>query len=67
MKNASQYINYDYVYASGRSFGDISNATMFQDINKLILGVFIMVIYVQLVLSKFNFIESRVCFQNCYN
>ncbi|CAH0560340.1 unnamed protein product [Brassicogethes aeneus] len=60
MENASKFIKNNYYYEAGRSFGDISNSTMFQDIHKLILGVFIMVVYVQLVISKFNYVEARV-------
>ena len=45
------------------SFGDISNATMFQDIDLLCIGIVVMVIYVQLVISKFNWLEARVCEQ----
>lgn len=42
------------------SFSDISGATMFQDMDKLICGVFIMVFYVQFIISKYNCIENRV-------
>ncbi|XP_025830631.1 protein patched homolog 1 isoform X2 [Agrilus planipennis] len=47
-------------YESARSFGDISNGTMFQDIGILITGIFVMVLYVQLVISKFNWVEARI-------
>ncbi|KAH1013969.1 hypothetical protein HUJ04_002883 [Dendroctonus ponderosae] len=47
-------------YFSGRSFGDISNNSMFQDIDKLSIGIVIMVIYVQFVISKFNWLEARI-------
>lgn len=42
------------------SFGDISNNSIFHDMDKLIMGVAIMVIYVQFVISKFNWLEARV-------
>lgn len=51
---------YDLTYMSARSFGDISGKTMFQDLDILMVGVFIMVIYVQFVISKFNCVEMRV-------
>jgi Niemann-Pick C1 protein len=46
-------------YSAGRSYGDISSKTLFQDIDKLLLGVFVMMIYMVLVLSKFNWPELR--------
>lgn len=42
------------------SFGDISSATMFQDLDILMMGVCIMICYVQFVISKFNYVEARV-------
>lgn len=42
------------------SFADISGSTMFQDIPMLMIGITLMVIYVQLVLSKYNCVEARV-------
>ncbi|KAL1497076.1 hypothetical protein ABEB36_008097 [Hypothenemus hampei] len=50
----------NFYYFAGRSFGDISNNSLFQDFNKLFLGVVIMTIYVQFVISKFNWLEARV-------
>lgn len=47
-------------YAAARSFGDISSKTLFQDIDKLILGVVLMMVYMLLVLSKFSWTELRV-------
>lgn len=47
-------------YEAGRSFGDISSSTMFQDADKLTIGIILMFLYVQLVLSNFNWIEWRV-------
>lgn len=52
--------NVTIYYAAARSFGDISSKTLFQDIDKLILGVILMMIYMLLVLSKFSWIELRV-------
>lgn len=51
--------NESYYYA-GRSFGDISNAVLFQDIDKLAFGITMMIIYIQLVISKFNWVEARI-------
>ncbi|KAK0173536.1 hypothetical protein PV328_006715 [Microctonus aethiopoides] len=48
-------------YEAGRSFGDISSSTMFQDIKKIIIGTVLMTIYVLLILSKFNWVEWRFC------
>lgn len=42
------------------SFGDISAATMFQDMDKLIVGIIVMFVYMQVVLSKFSWVELRV-------
>ncbi|KAF5289919.1 hypothetical protein FQA39_LY14928 [Lamprigera yunnana] len=50
----------DIFYNAARSFGDVTAATMFQDLDILVIGVFIMVIYVQFVISKFNWVEARV-------
>lgn len=59
MANISKTLD-GFYYFAGRSFGDISNNSMFQDIDKLCLGVFIMVLYVQFVISKFNWLEARI-------
>lgn len=42
------------------SYGDISSATMFQDMNKIVVGNVLMFVYMVLVLSKFGWIELRV-------
>jgi Niemann-Pick C1 protein len=46
-------------YSSGRSFGDISSKTMFQDIDKVVYGVIFMMIYMVIVLSKYSWVEIR--------
>lgn len=46
-------------YSAGRSYGDISSKTLFQDIDKLFVGVFLMMVYMMLVLSKFSWPELR--------
>ncbi|XP_046745326.1 NPC intracellular cholesterol transporter 1-like [Diprion similis] len=48
-------------YEAGRSFGDISSSAMFQDITKVIAGVILMSFYVQVMLSRFNWVEWRFC------
>ncbi|KAF4532825.1 hypothetical protein B566_EDAN002676 [Ephemera danica] len=53
-------INYMPTTCLVHSFGDISNDAMFQDIDKLALGIIIMFIYIQLMLSKFNWVEIRL-------
>lgn len=47
-------------YETGRSFGDISESTMFQDIRKIMMGVGLMTLYVLFILSRFNWVELRV-------
>ncbi|XP_057666401.1 protein patched homolog 1-like isoform X1 [Diorhabda carinulata] len=47
-------------YYAGRSFGDISNDSLFQDMDLIIYGVIVMVVYIQLVISKFNLVEMRI-------
>jgi predicted RND superfamily exporter protein len=47
-------------YEAARSFADISAGAMFQDINILIIGIFMMFIYIQIVVSKFDMVEFRV-------
>jgi hypothetical protein len=42
------------------SFSDISEVAMFQDIDILFIGIFMMFIYIQIVVSKFNMVEFRV-------
>nr|CAD7398606.1 unnamed protein product [Timema poppensis] len=46
-------------YEAGRSYGDISSSVMFQDVDKLIFGIIMMFIYVQIIVSKFNMVEFR--------
>lgn len=46
-------------YSAGRSYGDISSKTLFQDMDKLFIGVFLMMFYMMLVLSKFSWTELR--------
>ncbi|PSN55875.1 hypothetical protein C0J52_02764 [Blattella germanica] len=47
-------------YESGRSFADISASAMFQDVDKLFGGIVMMFIFIQIVISKFNWVECRI-------
>lgn len=51
----------EFYYEAGRSYGDLSGSTMFQDIDKLVLGVLLMFLYILAILSKYNWVELRVC------
>lgn len=62
VQNISKYED-EFYYFSGRSFGDISNNSLFQDMDKVCIGVAIMVLYVQLIISKFNWTEARVALE----
>lgn len=46
-------------FSSNRSYGDISSKTMFQDMDKVFMGVFLMMVYMMFVLSKFSWTELR--------
>ena len=52
-------VKFEIYYSAGRSFGDISSAALFRDMDKLSLGILVMLLYMQLVLSKFSWIELR--------
>lgn len=42
------------------SYGDISAATMFQDIGKICIGNIVVFFYMTMILSKFGWTELRV-------
>ncbi|CAL8112733.1 unnamed protein product [Orchesella dallaii] len=46
-------------FATGRSFGDISQGLIFDDGLMLVAGFFIMFVYVSTMLGKFNLVEQR--------
>lgn len=50
-----------FYYEAGRSYGDLSGTAMFRDIDKLIIGVALMFLYVLMILSNHNWVEWRVC------
>lgn len=47
-------------YEAGRSYGDVSGTSMFQDLDKLAIGVILMFLYVLTILSNHNWVEWRV-------
>lgn len=47
------------LYGAQRSYGDISSKAMFQDIDKVVIGAFLMMIYMLFVLSKYSGPEIR--------
>lgn len=47
-------------YTAARSFGDISSATMFQDMDRVFIGATLMFVYMQAVLSRFGWTEIRL-------
>lgn len=55
-KNSSEL---GFYFESGRSFGDVSGDTMIQDMDKLFLGIFLMFVYIQIILSRCNWLELR--------
>lgn len=65
MENASHNMKYEFYYAAMRSFADATFKSMFQDMDKIALGVVIMVIYVLFVISRYNWLEARVCLSVC--
>ncbi|XP_029679286.1 NPC1-like intracellular cholesterol transporter 1 [Formica exsecta] len=50
-----------FYYEAGRSYGDLSGTAMFQDIDKLIIGVALMFLFVLAILSNHNWVEWRFC------
>lgn len=42
------------------SYGDISSGAMFEDMDKLVIGIVLMCIYVHIVISKWNCVYQRV-------
>jgi len=47
-------------YTADRSFGDISGSSIFQDVDKLAIGIILMSFYVLLILSNYNWVEFPV-------
>lgn len=53
-------IDIKYFYEAGRSFGDISGEAMFNEMDKLFIGILLMFLYVQFGLSRCNWLEVRL-------
>ncbi|KAK3928566.1 Patched domain-containing protein 3 [Frankliniella fusca] len=51
---------FELYYEAGRSFGDISAAGMFQDMDKLVIGVILMLIYIQAQQTRASCVTSRM-------
>lgn len=49
-----------YFYEAGRSFADISGEAMFNEMDKLFVGIILMFFYVQFGLSRCNWLEVRL-------
>lgn len=47
-------------YEAGRSFGDISGEAMFQEVDKLFIGIVLMFFYIVYGLSRFNWLEIKL-------
>lgn len=47
-------------YEAGRSFGDVSGQAMFQEIDKLFMGIVLMFFYIVYGLSRFNWLEIKL-------
>ncbi|XP_020280912.1 Niemann-Pick type protein homolog 1B-like isoform X2 [Pseudomyrmex gracilis] len=48
-------------YEAGRSYGDISGTSIFQDMDKLAVGSILMFLYVLTITSNQNWVEWRFC------
>lgn len=49
-------------YEAGRSFGDITESSIFQEIDKLAVGFMIMFFYILMIVSNLNWVELQVSF-----
>lgn len=63
--DAMESINHNFTniklfYEAGRSFADISGKAMFDELDKLFLGIMLMFFYIQFSLSRFNWLEIRL-------
>lgn len=47
-------------YEAGRSFADVSGSAMFDELDKLFLGILLMFLYIQFALSRNNWLEVRL-------
>ncbi|XP_026321887.1 patched domain-containing protein 3-like [Hyposmocoma kahamanoa] len=47
-------------YEAGRSFGDVSGQAMFQEVDKLFMGIVLMFLYIVYGLSRLNWLEIKL-------
>ncbi|CAH0729250.1 unnamed protein product, partial [Brenthis ino] len=52
--------NVNIFYEAGRSFADTSGESMFQELDKLFIGIILMLFYVLVAVSHFNWLEIRL-------
>lgn len=65
MSDASQNVSdFHLYYSAERTFGDLSSDSMFRDMAKLSIGIILMFIYIQIILSKFNWVELKLILGN---
>lgn len=57
---SSDLSSVDLFYEAGRSFADISGKAMFDDLDKLFLGILLMFLYIQFALTRFNWLQIRL-------
>ncbi|CAH0605519.1 unnamed protein product [Chrysodeixis includens] len=61
MNNLSQnLLDVKLFYEAGRSFADVSGSAMFNELDKLFLGIMLMFLYIQFALSRNNWLEIRL-------
>lgn len=58
----NENISLRFYYYAGRSYGDVTRSSIFQDMDKLAVGNVLMFLYVLAILSKANWVELRVHF-----
>lgn len=57
---SGSYKNVSFYYEAGRSFGDTSGNAIFEEYDKLFLGIILMFFYIQFGLSRWNWLEIRL-------
>uniref|UniRef100_A0A336MLU8 CSON014057 protein n=1 Tax=Culicoides sonorensis TaxID=179676 RepID=A0A336MLU8_CULSO len=50
---------FEVFYQAYRSYGDLTTAVTFDELDKYIAGVFLMFVYLQFVISKYSWVEFR--------
>ncbi|XP_034247320.1 protein patched homolog 2-like isoform X2 [Thrips palmi] len=59
-KVAANSTGMEIFYEAGRSFGDISASGMFQDMDKIFIGVILMLVYIQVQQTNRSWVETRM-------